>query len=537
MKSKMAICIALSGWVLLAFYVFYDYRNLYDESIKNLFNTSDASQFLFRLMISSAPLVSTFLGYFVSKRTKMLKEVKASREKYLNFYQNAPVGCYFTDSHGTIIEVNDTWLKILGYERDEVIGRMKVTELLTDEDLKTFETIHSVPEEKDYTENLELDLRRKDGAFLPVIISARAILDNKGRFLQSMAIVRDNSEGKKHVTMLRRAAYEWRATFDSMPYGITLLDSEFNIIRANKYMAANWLVPLNNLSDKKCYEVVHREGRPIKDCPLLKSAKTLKAESSEFYSANLDKYFMANVNPIFDEEGLTTGYVHLLMDITDIKIKEKKLSDSRKAFFNMLRDMDSAYKELTGLYQSLIRAFANSIDAKSRWTRGHSERVANYAVAIANEMRLGKKDIEIIRTAALLHDIGKIGIYDAILDKPGKLTEQELALVKMHPAIGEEILRPISEYEPILSLIRSHHEMINGTGYPDGLQGEEIPLLARILCVADSVDAMTADRPYRMSPGREYAISELKRCSGTHFDEEIVKAFLRIWNKDGVKIL
>jgi putative nucleotidyltransferase with HDIG domain len=214
-----------------------------------------------------------------------------------------------------------------------------------------------------------------------------------------------------------------------------------------------------------------------------------------------------------------------MSNITEIQNMEKKLTESRSAFFNMLRDLDFSYKELKKLFESLILSFINALDAKSPWTKGHSERVTNYAIATAKEMGLKEKDIETLRTAALLHDIGKIGTYEVILDKPERLSIEELALVKMHPAKGEEILSPISQLKDILPIIRSHHERIDGKGYPDGLKGEEIPLLARIITVADSVDSMISERPYRPKLRIEDALSELKRCSGTQFDPQVVEAF------------
>lgn len=192
------------------------------------------------------------------------------------------------------------------------------------------------------------------------------------------------------------------------------------------------------------------------------------------------------------------------------------------------RELGEANTALIDLNDSLILAFANAIDAKSEWTKGHSERVSIHAVSIAKEMGFDEKELEDLRIAALLHDIGKIGTYDVILEKPGRLTAEEFALVKLHPANGEKILRPIRQLRHILPAIRAHHEKMDGAGYPDGLKGEAIPLPARILCVADTFDAMTSDRPYRSAPKKEYAIAELKRCSGTQFDPVVAKAFLRI---------
>ncbi len=328
---------------------------------------------------------------------------------------------------------------------------------------------------------------------------------------------------------IEHAAREWRATFDSMPYGIMLIDSEFNVSRANSYMANLSGIPIKELVlDKKYYEIIHKSDAPIDGCPLVKSVKTQSTEMLEYYDSALDKYFRAIVTPVFREKNTPGAYVHLLINITDSKQKEEKLIQSRDAFFNMLKDIDTAHKEVKELYYDLTLAFANVIDAKSAWTKGHSIGVTGYTVAIAEEMGLKEQDVEVLRTAALLHDIGKIGTYDVILDKPDKLTDEEFDLVKKHTIEGEEILKPIKGLENILPVIRSHHEKIDGTGYPDGLKGEEIPFFAKILCVADAYDSMTSERPYRPAPGKDYAISELKRCSGTQFDAEVVKAFLSV---------
>lgn len=184
--------------------------------------------------------------------------------------------------------------------------------------------------------------------------------------------------------------------------------------------------------------------------------------------------------------------------------------------------------DLEEMFMNIIKALASAIDAKSPWTKGHSERVTEYAVKVAHKMGFGQADAERLRLAGLLHDIGKIGTYDVILDKPDKLTKEEFELVKKHPDRGCEILSPIKQFKNLLPIIRHHHERWDGTGYPAGLKGEEIPLLARILCAADSFDSMTADRPYRPAPGMEYAVSEFERCRGTQYDPAVVDAFLAV---------
>lgn len=337
---------------------------------------------------------------------------------------------------------------------------------------------------------------------------------------------------------LKHAVNEWKATFDSLPYGIMLIDREFNIIRANNYISdLCGTAAQDQVFNKKCYKMIHKIDKPAHNCPLLRSLQTGKKETVELYEPGVNKYFMSHIMPVHNEQGSVNAYVHSLIDISYIKENEKKLNHAKNAFFNMLKDIDSAYKDLKGIHDSLIITFSNIIDAKSPWTSGHSSRVADYAVSAARAMGLDDREVETLRTAALLHDIGKIGTYDVILDKPDELDHAEHTLIKQHTIKGEDILRPIKGLKNITTIVRSHHERVDGTGYPDGLKGDQIHTLAKILCVADSYDAMISNRPYRLSQGRDYAMSEIERCSGTQFDPKVSEAFLRILgrNKDNLQ--
>lgn len=193
---------------------------------------------------------------------------------------------------------------------------------------------------------------------------------------------------------------------------------------------------------------------------------------------------------------------------------------------NLFLKSIAAEQQLRLLRDDLIIAFANALDAKSAWTQGHTQRVTNYALMIAEKLHVNEEDRETLRIASLLHDVGKIGTYDLILDKPGPLTEEEWRLVKLHPVKGEEILRPIKQLQHVLPLIRYHHERMDGKGYPDGLTGKEIPLLAKILCLADSFDSMTANRPYQPGMSKTDALAEIKKKMETQFDPAVAKAFL-----------
>lgn len=190
--------------------------------------------------------------------------------------------------------------------------------------------------------------------------------------------------------------------------------------------------------------------------------------------------------------------------------------------------LEEKVQELEDLLVQMVHVLVNLLDAKSPWTMGHSERVAAYAVKIAREMGLDENMVNTIRLGALLHDIGKIGTYDTLLNKLTNLTDEEYAVVKTHPDRGADSLATIDQLKEVIPLIRFHHENLDGTGYPRRLDHDAIPLAAKILRVADSYDSMTTTRPYRPSPGREYAVAELGRCAGSQFDPDVVKVFLQV---------
>lgn len=203
----------------------------------------------------------------------------------------------------------------------------------------------------------------------------------------------------------------------------------------------------------------------------------------------------------------------------------KRIEESTK---NLIR----LYEDLRSTYMRTIKALAQTIDARDHYTHSHSENVAKYAVAIAKEMDFSTNDIEMIREACELHDLGKIGIEDTILSKPSSLTPEEREQIKLHPETAARILEPLNFLGSVIDLVRQHHENYDGSGYPEGRRGEDIILGARIIHLADAYDAMRSARSYRKIPfSREEAVLEIKKNSGTQFDPKIVEAFLRIVDK------
>jgi putative nucleotidyltransferase with HDIG domain len=216
-----------------------------------------------------------------------------------------------------------------------------------------------------------------------------------------------------------------------------------------------------------------------------------------------------------------------------------KLQDMNKNLEEKVRErtkqLDGKNTELRTAYIQTIRALAEAIDAKDAYTRGHSERVAVYSSRISRQMGLRRELIERTYFAGLLHDVGKIGIPDAIITKPDRLNQEEYEEIKRHPEIGAKILEPVEFLASVVPCVRHHHEWYDGctSGYPHRLAGDQIPLPSRIIVVADTVEAMTSDRPYRKAMPIEAVVAELHKYSGTQFDPVVVDAFLKLLESEG----
>lgn len=179
----------------------------------------------------------------------------------------------------------------------------------------------------------------------------------------------------------------------------------------------------------------------------------------------------------------------------------------------------------------IVEALAAALDAKNSCMCGHSERVAEVSLLLAQKLNLPSDEQTRIHIGAHLHDVGKIGIPDAILSKPGKLSADEYALIRQHPEIGAGIVGKVKVFEPVVDIVRSHHERYDGTGYPDRLRGREISLGARIVAVADAFDAMVSARTYRAALGLPQALAEIRRCAGSQFDPEVATALIAVMNE------
>jgi putative nucleotidyltransferase with HDIG domain len=316
---------------------------------------------------------------------------------------------------------------------------------------------------------------------------------------------------------------DWKNTFDAATDMITVHDADFNIIRANP--AARTLLGLQiqeELPLVKCFRCYHGTENPPSGCASCQSLVTGKPSTLEIFEPHLNRHLEIRAIPRFGSDHQLAGLIHVVRDITERKRSDEKLQ----------RTLESLRKALGTTIQVLVSA----VETRDPYTAGHQLRSADLARAIATEMGLPSENIEGIRIAGSIHDIGKLSIPAEILSKPTKLSEIEFALIKEHAHKGFEMLKDVESPWPLSEIVYQHHERMDGSGYPRNLKGEEILIEARILAVADVVEAMASHRPYRPGLGIDAALKEIEKNKGIFYDDAVADACLRLFREKGFKL-
>ena len=312
---------------------------------------------------------------------------------------------------------------------------------------------------------------------------------------------------------------------------ILLLDRETNLLRieASYGIDEKTAKTLKLEKGERISGWVAQHGEPLLSNDVEKDPRFAKRSSEKYFTKSLLSVPLKARGEVIGVLNVNNKKDRKVFTETDLKLLSGLASQASVAIQNA-----RLYNRVNETYMNAIRALARAIDEKDHYTRTHSENVTKYAVAIAQEMNRSKRELEEIHEAAQLHDLGKIGIHDSILNKPGKLTEDEWKEIKQHSLKSAKILEPLTFLNGVIDIIKQHHERFDGGGYPNGNHGQNIPLGARILAVADSYDAMTSERPYREPMSKEEAIKELKKESGKQFDPDVVQAFLQLVKKNQI---
>jgi len=327
----------------------------------------------------------------------------------------------------------------------------------------------------------------------------------------------DITDRKRGEEELRLAAFQWRTTFDAIGDALALMDQEGTILQCNQAMADLVGKPFPEILGRRCWEVVHGTVGRVDDCPMIRLHQSHQREESELQVGG--NWLKVTVDPILDAAGKLTGAVHIITDITRIKRTEAEVQ----------RSLEKLKKALDGT----VLAVAKTVEMRDPYTAGHQRQVAQLAGVMAQEMGFSPERVEGMRVLGSLHDIGKIAIPAEILSKPGRLSPMEFTLIQDHPRVGYEIIKDIDFPFPLAEGILQHHERLNGSGYPQGISGTDIILEARILGVADVVEAMASHRPYRRSRGIDQALEEISRNRGILYDPEVVDICLKLFREKG----
>lgn len=293
------------------------------------------------------------------------------------------------------------------------------------------------------------------------------------------------------------------------PVAYVIQNKNYDILYSNDYVHMITGYNSEDILNRKCYDLFGN-GSICNNCPVKKCIDTGKSEryiKSEISKDGALKYIEIIAVPLTYKNGTPDKVLEIVVDKTEEVLIRKQMEKD---------------------FHQTIEMLANIISVKDLYTGNHSQSVKNISLLIAQELNLSDIQQRELEIAASLHDIGKMAISDSIINKAGKLSESEYKIIKTHSIAGERILSSIDSFKNIKIIVRHHHERFDGKGYPDGLKGKEISLEARIIGLADAYDAMTSDRSYKKTMKMEEVIDEIKKCSGTQFDPELVDIFLKI---------
>ena len=460
----------------------------------------------------------------LEKSEKQLKqseeELRLSREQYRTLVETLHEGLVIADPEENIIFANEAFSKICQYSHSHII-KMNWKDILPEEEFRKL--LSETAKRKNGISSLyEINLRRKDNELRRISISAVPCMNSSDKFESSIALILDITDRRKAEETLRISEEKYRTLTENINIGVyrNTIGPKGRFLEANpaiiKMFGYNDREEFLSLHVSDLYE--NTEDRRILNSRLL-SFGFVRDEELKLRKKNGTKLFCSvSAVAVKDEQGRTKYFDGVIEDITERKRAEEIKKD---------------FKDLRRTLEGTVHALAVTAETTDPYTAGHQYRVSSLACAIAREMGLPEKQIEGIRIAGILHDIGKIYVPAAILNRPGKLVEIEFGMIRVHPTVGYNILQSIDFPWPVAEAVLQHHERLDGSGYPKGLKGEGIILEARIIAVADVVEAMSSHRPYRPAIGRNISINEISRNKGILFDAMVVEACIKVLVEDG----
>lgn len=454
------------------------------------------------------------------KEKKAEERLRERAEHFKKLWENAPIAYHTLNTKGIITSVNQTEARMLGYAKEEMVGKSIFEFILPDQRQEARKRFQQKLAGKRLPRARDRIYVRKDGSKIYVTIDDKMERDSSRKIISIHTTMVDITDHMEMEAVLKESEKRYKDLVEKAGIAISVDDKEGNFKYVNERYAEIFGYSVEEIKKQSIRSVVHpddmervmayHKGRlQGKKVPSRYEFKGLRKDGSIIY---------LEVDTVALREGENLiGTRSYLWDITERKKAEEEIQETMKK----LR------KALNGT----INAIALTVEARDPFTSGHQRRVADLARTIATEMAISKDSIEGIRSAGVIHDLGKICVPAEILSKPSKLSESEFSVIRTHPQVAYNILKKIEFPWPVAKIIYQHHERMNGSGYPQGLSDDEILLEARILAVADVVEAMASHRPYRPSLGIEKALEEISKNKGTLYDPAAVDICLRLFRE------
>ena len=459
-----------------------------------------------------------------TERKKAEEALRESEEKLRNTFGSSPNGITVTDLKATIIDCNQATLDLHGFSsKEELIGK-SAFDLIAPKDRQRALGNMKKTLKGGSVKNVEYIFLTRDGTEFPAELSASVIRDSAGRPSSLVAITKDITERKKAEEEVQESKSHFQTLFNVMVDPVVIVDEEGKILEVTNRV--------QEVAGFKREELLGKSFLRINIATAKNKAVLMRNLAARMRGMEIAPYEIGM---------LTKDGRKIALEVNAAKIKYR----GKPAVMGVFRDLSGrkrareeiqrTLKKLRKALGATIQALALTVEVRDAYTAGHQRRVTNLARTIATEMQLSERHIDGIRMAGAIHDLGKIAVPAEILNKPIPLADIEFALVKIHPVVGYNILKEMKFPWPVAKIVLQHHERMNGSGYPHGLSGEDILLEARILGVADVVEAMSSHRPYRPALGIDKALEEISKNKGILYDPQVVDTCLKLFTDKGFK--
>jgi len=464
----------------------------------------------------------------ITERKKAQQELAQSEKKYRQLVETLNEGIWAIDKDSNTTFVNPRMAEMLGYTTDEMVGRHLFA--FMDERGVEIAKYNLGRRQQGIKERHDFEFLRKDEARIYASLETSPIIDDKGDYAGAIAGVQDITERRKVEQALAESEARYRLLAENVSDVIWTVDTNLRFsylspsithlrgctVEEGKAMSMQELMTPASL-EATARIMAEEDAREHTGQYGPNRTVTIEAE---LYRKDGSTVWVENVvTSLRDSNGQVTGYLGVSRDITE---RREATKQRERSFRNLEKAMNGT-----------VQAIALTVESRDRYTAGHQKRVAQLGCAIARKLGFTSDQIQGIRIAGLLHDIGKISVPQELLSKPGKLTDIEFRLIKAHSQTGYDILKPVEFPWPIADIVVQHHERMNGSGYPSGIREDKLLMEARILGVADVVEAMSSNRPYRAPLGIDKALEEISRNSGILYDPSVVDACLWVFSEKG----